>query len=62
VPGRAGLSPDGDCLIWSGDTPFAADALHFVVVRGLVDQRGRPVAPHVSRFVSCDLIWSAFPT
>jgi hypothetical protein len=62
VAGRVGLSPDALCLIWSGDERFATDALHFVVVRGLVDQRGRPVAPHVSRFVSCDLIWSAFPT
>jgi hypothetical protein len=62
VPGRAGLSPDAECVIWSAEEPFALDALHFVVVRGLVDQRGRPVAPHVSRFVSCDLIWSSFST
>ena len=62
VPGRVGLSPDGRCLIWTGERPFAPDALHFVVVRGLADACGREVRPHVSRFVSCDLVWSALPT
>jgi len=62
VPGHAGLSPDGQCVIWTAERPFASDALHFVVVRGLADWRGREVKPHVSRFVSCDVIWSAFPT
>jgi hypothetical protein len=62
VPGRVGLSPDGECLIWTGERLFAADSLHFVVLRGLLDDRGREVAHHVSRFVSCDVAWSVFPT
>jgi hypothetical protein len=61
VPGHAGLSPDGQCLIWTAEEPFAPDALHFVVVRGLADQRGREIQPHVTRFVSCDIVWSTLP-
>ena len=61
VPGHAGLSPDGQCVIWTGERPFAPDALHFVVVRGLADERGREVQPHVTRFVSCDIVWSTLP-
>jgi len=62
VPGRVSMSPDGQCLIWTGERLFAPDALHFVVVRGLVDRRGRDVEPHVSRFLPCDLVWSTLLT
>jgi len=62
VPGRMAPSPDGQCLIWTGDRLFAPDTLHFVVVRGIADRRGREVAPHISRFVPCDLAWSTILT
>lgn len=59
VPGLVGMSPDGQCLIWTGARPFFPDGLHFVVVRGVLDRLGRQVLPHVSRFVPCDLFWSS---
>lgn len=49
------LSPDGHVVIWGGARPFRAGALHFVVVRGLRDARGRLVPSHLSCFVPCDL-------
>jgi hypothetical protein len=60
--GLVGMSPDAQCLIWTGAEPFVPDGLHFVVVRGVVDRRGREVRPHISRFVPCDLVWSALLT
>jgi hypothetical protein len=62
VPGRICTSPDGECLIWTGEQLFAPESLHFVVVRGLLDLHGRSVEPHVSRFVPCDLVWSGLTT
>lgn len=55
VPGRLRLSPDFLVVIWGGDRPLRPGILHFVVARGLRDRRGRPVNPHWSRFVPCDL-------
>ncbi len=55
VPGWVRLSPDSFVVIWGGDRPLRAFMLHFVVARGLRDRRGRPVHPHWSRFVPCDL-------
>lgn len=55
VPGWLRLSPDFHVVIWGGDRLLRAGMLHFVVARGLRDRRGRPVHPHWSRFVPCDL-------
>jgi hypothetical protein len=55
VPGWLRLSPDSLVVIWGGDRPLRPGILHFVVARGLRDRRGRPVHPHWSRFVPCDL-------
>jgi hypothetical protein len=55
VPGRLRLSPDSHVVIWGGDRPLRPGIIHFVVARGLRDRRGRPVHPHWSRFVPCDL-------
>ena len=53
VPGHAQASGDGCLLVWWPERLLQPDVLHFVVVRGLFDLRGRPVAPHFSRFVPC---------
>jgi hypothetical protein len=55
VPGRAQASGDGRLVVFWPARPLQPDVLHFVVVRGLRDLRGRPVAPHFSRFVPCAL-------
>jgi hypothetical protein len=55
VPGHARASADGRLLVWWPERLLQPDVLHFVVVRGLLDLRGRPVAPHFSRFVPCGL-------
>ena len=62
VAGRLALSPDGCCLIWTAERLLAPDELHFVVVRGLADRHGRGVEPHITRFVPCDLVWTALFT
>jgi hypothetical protein len=46
-------------VIWTGEA-LRPDALHFVVVRGLADQRAAR-STHVTRFVSCDIVWSTLP-
>lgn len=51
VPSRVELSSDGCVLIWRPDRLLDAGLEHQVVAEGLRDQRGRPVAPHRSRFV-----------
>ncbi len=53
VPGALRVVGDGDVLIWRASRPLRADALHFVVVSGLLDRRGRAVPRHLSRFVPC---------
>jgi hypothetical protein len=55
VPGWLQLSPDFHVVIWGADRHLRSGILHFVVARGLRDRRGRPVDPHWSRFVPCDL-------
>lgn len=55
VPGRVQASGDGCLVFWQPERLLQPDVLHFVVVRGLRDRRGRPVAPHFSRFVPCGL-------
>jgi len=55
VPGELRVSPDGQVVIWGGTRPLRPGALHFLVATGLRDRRGRPVRPHWSRFVPCDL-------
>jgi len=55
VPGCLRLSPDFHVVIWGAERFLRPGILHFVVARGLRDQRGRPVDPHWSRFVPCDL-------
>jgi hypothetical protein len=56
VPGRLRLSPDGSVLMWEPDAPLAAYVHHFVISTGLRDARGREVAHHLSRFLTCDLM------
>ena len=55
VPGWLSLSPDFHVVIWGAERHLRPGILHFVVARGLRDQRGRLVDPHWSRFVPCDL-------
>jgi hypothetical protein len=55
VPGCLRLSPDFHVVIWGAERHLRPGILHFVVARGLRDQRGRLVDPHWSRFVPCDL-------
>lgn len=57
LPGRVALSPDGLVLVWHGERAMVAGVPHFVVVSGLRDLRGREFAPHLSRFVPCDVGW-----
>jgi hypothetical protein len=56
VPGHVRLSPDASVLIWEPAAPLAAYVHHFVVSSGLRDVRGREVAAHLSRFLTCDLM------
>jgi hypothetical protein len=51
VPSHVELSSDRRVLIWRPDRLLDAGLEHQVVAEGLRDQRGRPVAPHRSRFV-----------
>jgi hypothetical protein len=51
VPSRLELSPDRRVLIWRPERLLDPGLEHEVVAHGLRDQRGRPVAPHRSRFV-----------
>jgi hypothetical protein len=51
VPSRLELSPDRCVLIWRPERLLDPGLEHEVVAQGLRDQRGRPVAPHRSRFV-----------
>lgn len=56
VPGTLRLSPDRRVVIWRAERLLAPDSVHFVVVSGLRDARGREVAPHLSRFLACRLV------
>lgn len=53
VPGRLRLVGQGDVVVWNAERPLRADELHFVIVSGLRDARGREVPRHLSRFVPC---------
>lgn len=61
VPGHARLSPDGHVVIWRAHRLLDAGIEHAVVLAGLLDQRGRPVTPHRSRFVPCTLVRAELP-
>lgn len=56
VLGHVRLSPDASVLLWEADAPLAAYVHHFVISSGLRDTRGREVSPHLSRFLTCDLM------
>lgn len=51
VPSRLELSPDQTVLIWRPERLLHPGVEHEVSAAGLRDHRGRPVAPHRSRFV-----------
>ena len=51
VPSRLEVSSDGYVVIWRPSRLLDPWVEHEVVATGLRDQRGRPVAPHRSRFV-----------
>jgi hypothetical protein len=55
VPGSSALSADGRCVVWRAERLLVPGAAHRVTVAGLRDLRGRPIAPHRSAFVPCDL-------
>jgi hypothetical protein len=57
VPGRLMLSPDAKVVVWTPESLLEAGSTHFVLASGLRDVLGREVAPHVSRFVPCDITW-----
>lgn len=55
VPGSVQISPDLRGVVWGGERHLRPGALHFVVARGLRDDRGRPIPPLWSCFIPCDL-------
>ncbi len=55
VPARLCLSPDGRVLVWAAERLLAPGVEHVIHASGLRDLGGRPVAPHHSCFVPCDL-------
>ncbi len=55
VPARLRMSADRRVLIWIATRPLAPGVPHVVRLAGLRDARGRPVAPHRSQFVPCEL-------
>lgn len=55
LDGRVIPSPDGAVLMWTPSRALTPGGVHFVVLRGLRDRRGRELTPHVTRFVPCDL-------
>jgi hypothetical protein len=61
VPGFARLSPDGHVVIWRGYRLLDPGIDHAVVLAGVLDHRGRPVAPYRSRFVPCTLVRAELP-
>ena len=58
VAGTARLSPDGRVVIWRGDLLFEPGFSHWIVLCGMLDDRGREVTPHRSTFTPCTLAWS----
>ncbi len=61
VPARLHLSPDGRVLVWSAERLLVPGVEHMIHASGLRDLGGRPVAPHRSCFVPCDLKSTDWP-
>jgi hypothetical protein len=57
VPAQVRTSPDQRVVIWTPERLLTPGVLHFVRASGLRDAQGREVAPHLSRFVPCQLTW-----
>jgi hypothetical protein len=55
VPGVARVLADACVVLWRASRPLRPQTIHFVVVDGLRDRRGRALAPHWSRFVPCGI-------
>lgn len=53
VPGELRMVGRGDVLVWRAERPLRPDTPHFVLACGLVDDRGRELPRHLSRFVPC---------
>jgi hypothetical protein len=52
LPGRSRLSPDAQVLIWLGERLLRPEAGHSLLLEGLRDERGEPVAPWASGFAT----------
>ena len=61
VPARLRLSPDRMVVIWQAERLLEPGVQHFVISTGLQDVRGRPVLPHLSRFLPCALARQDLP-
>jgi hypothetical protein len=57
---RCCVSPDGRVIVGFPGEALSHDVVHFVVVSGLRDRRGRPIATHVSRFIPGHVGWRDF--
>lgn len=55
VPGRLALCGDARLIVFHPDRWLRPHVIHFVIVAGLLDRRGRSVRPHCSRFIPCGL-------
>jgi hypothetical protein len=61
VPARLRFSPDRMVVIWQAERLLEPGVQHFVISTGLQDARGRPVLPHMSRFMPCALARKDLP-
>jgi hypothetical protein len=61
IPARLRLSPDRMVVIWQAERLLEPGVPHFVISSGLQDSRGRPVLPHLSRFLPCSLARQDLP-
>lgn len=55
VPGVARVLADACVVLWRATRPLRPEAIHFVVVDGVRDCRGRTLARYWSRFVPCGI-------
>jgi Bacterial Ig-like domain len=53
VPGHLALCADAQLVVFQPARWLRPHVIHFVIVSGLTDRRGRSVRPHWSRFVPC---------